>query len=194
MEAYLGRESTALATSCSRVRPLPPPPTPELSGVSCAALYLAQPPIGAAGVKTQPESEIFRGSPGSTRKPIKKRIRQYPRTKVSLPVIVFPRRQPIRGKTVDLSLTGALILLPELPDLTCPVELFIEIPNMYVVPVVAAIVRFHLLPVGDGSRHRYGLAVHFSNISDEDRRALSCVLARRPLTTVSRIRSMPTLE
>jgi c-di-GMP-binding flagellar brake protein YcgR len=127
-------------------------------------------------MKTQPESEIFRGSPASTRKPIKKRIRQHPRTKVSLPVIVFPRRQPIRGKTVDLSLTGAFILLPELPDLTYPVELFIEIPNMYVVSVVAAIVRFHLRPVDGGSRHRYGLAFHFSNISDEDRRALSCVL------------------
>jgi hypothetical protein len=162
---------------------------------SVARLFtLLNPSTGAAGMKTQPEWEIFRGSLGATRKPIRKRFRQYPRTKVSLPVIVFPRRQPIRGKTVDLSLTGASILLPELPDLTCPVELFIEIPNMYVVPVVAAIVRFHLRPVGDESCHHYGLAVHFSNISDEDRRALSCVLARRQLRTISRIRSIPTLE
>jgi hypothetical protein len=138
-------------------------------------------------MKTQLESEKSRGSPGSTRKPIKKRIRQCPRTKVSLPVTLFRRRQPIRGKAVDLSLTGAFILLPELPDLTCPVELFTEIPNMYVVPVVAAIVRFHLRPVGEGPCRQYGLAVHFSNISDEHRRTLSCVLARRHLSTVSRI-------
>jgi len=146
---------------------------------SVARLFaLLNPSIGAASMKTQPESERSRGSPGAMRKPIKKRIRQYPRTKVSLPVIVSPRGQQIKGRIIDLSLTGALILLPELPDLTCPVELFIEVPNMYVVFVIAAIVRFEVRPVGDRSYHHYGLAVHFSNISDEDRQTLSCVLAR----------------
>jgi PilZ domain len=110
----------------------------------------------AAGMKTQLDWERSRGSLRSARKPLKKRVRQYPRTKVSLPVTVFPRRQLLRRKTVDLSLTGAFILLPELSDLTCPVELFIEIPNMYVVPVVAAIVRFHFRPVGDGFCQYYG--------------------------------------
>jgi len=144
-------------------------------------------------MKTQPESERSRYSPGAMRRPIKKRIRQYPRTKVSLPVIVSPRGQQLKGKIIDLSLTGALIVLPELPDLTSPVELFIEIPNMYVVFVIAAIVRFDVRPVGDGSCHYYGLAVHFSNISDEDRRTLSYLLARLQFTTASRIRSIPTL-
>ena len=144
-------------------------------------------------MKTQPESERSRRSLGSMRKPIDKRTRQHPRTKASLPVTVFHRGKQTKGETVDLSLTGAFILLSELPDLTHPVELFIEIPNTYVVPVIAAVVRFHVRPVGEGSCHHYGLAVHFSNISDEDRRTLAWVLARRQVTTVSRIGSTPTL-
>ncbi len=148
---------------------------------SLARLFmLLNPSIGAAGMKSQPESERSGGSPGSTRKPIKKRIRQYPRTKVSVPVTAFPRGQPIKGRIIDLSLTGAFILLPELLDLTCPVELLIGIPNMYVLFVIAAIVRFDVRPVGDGSCNHYGLGVHFSNISNEDRRALSCVLDSSP--------------
>jgi c-di-GMP-binding flagellar brake protein YcgR len=139
---------------------------------------LFDPSIGAVGMKSQPESERSRGSPGCTKKPIKKRTRQYPRTKVFMPVVIFPRGQQIKGRIIDLSLTGAFILIPELLDLTCPVELLIEIPNMYVLFVIAAIVRLDVRPVGDGCCHRYGLGVHFSNISDEDRRALSSVLVR----------------
>jgi hypothetical protein len=95
-----------------------------------------------------------------------------------LPVIVSTRRGQIPGRIINVSLTGAFILLGELPDLTGQVELFIEIPRLQVLVVIAAIVRFDIRPTGDGTRHHYGLAVRFSNISDEDRVLLSSTFLR----------------
>jgi hypothetical protein len=69
----------------------------------------------------------------------------------------------------DLSRTGAFILVPKLPDLTSPVQLFIDIPDSHVILVIAEIVRFDIRPQQAGSSHHYGLGVHFTNISDEDR-------------------------
>jgi hypothetical protein len=114
----------------------------------------------------------------SVRKPPGKRSRQHPRTAVSLPVIVCTPRGQIQGRIINLSLTGAFILLAELPDLTHQVELFIEIPRLQVLVVIAVIVRFDIRPFGDGARHHYGLAVRFSNISDEDRLLLSSTFFR----------------
>jgi len=114
----------------------------------------------------------------SVKKPPGKRSRQHPRTEVSLPVIVCTPRGQIQGRIINLSLTGAFILLGELPDLTRQVELFIEIPRLQVLVVIAVIVRFDLRPTGDGTRHHYGLAVRFSNISDDDRVLLSSTFLR----------------
>ncbi|HVO85230.1 MAG TPA: PilZ domain-containing protein [Syntrophobacteria bacterium] len=106
-------------------------------------------------------------------KPPGRRSRQHPRAEVSLPVIVCTPRGQIQGRIINLSLTGAFILLGELPDLTSQVELFIEIPRLQVLVVIAAIVRFDIRPSGDGARHHFGLAVRFSNIADDDRVLLS---------------------
>jgi hypothetical protein len=95
-----------------------------------------------------------------------------------LPVIVCTPRGQIQGRIVNLSLTGAFILVGELPDLTRQVELFIEIPRLQVLVVIAVIVRFDIRPTGDGTRHHFGLAVRFSNISDDDRILLSSTFLR----------------
>ena len=109
----------------------------------------------------------------SVRKSPGKRSRQHPRAEVSLPVIVCTPRGQIQGRIINLSLTGAFILLGELPDLTRQVELFIEIPRLQVLVVIAVIVRFDIRLTGDGIRHHFGLAVRFANISDDDRVLLS---------------------
>jgi hypothetical protein len=114
----------------------------------------------------------------SVKKTPGKRSRRHPRTEVSLPVIVCTPRGQIQGKIINLSLTGALILLVELPDLTRQVELFIEIPRLQVLVVIAVVVRFDIRPTGDGARHQYGLAVRFANISDEDQVLLASTFVR----------------
>jgi len=117
--------------------------------------------------------------------------RKHPRMKVSVPAMVFSRGEELTGKIVDLSLTGALILLPKLPDLTRRLEFYIKIPNMHVIFVIGSIVRFDILPVNDGSAHLYGLAIHFSNVSDEDLLSLSCLLKRSLMASAPGITSLP---
>lgn len=114
----------------------------------------------------------------SVKKTPARRPRQHPRTEVSLPVIVCTPRGQIQGRIIDLSFTGAFILLSELPDLTRQVELFIEIPKLQVLVLIAVVVRFDLRSTGDVTRHQWGLAVRFSNISDEDRVLLSSTFLR----------------
>ncbi len=103
------------------------------------------------------------------REPIKKESRQSPRTQVFVPVLVCTAKEEIQGKMIDLSLTGAFILVPKLPDLTNPVRLFIDIPHSYEILAIAEIARFDIRPNKDGSSYHYGIAVQFTNISDEDR-------------------------
>jgi len=103
------------------------------------------------------------------RQPIAKKTRQNPRIEVFVPVLVCTPKEEIKGKMTDLSFTGAFILVPKLPDLTSPVHLFIDIPNSHAILAIAEIVRFDIRPNKDGSSYHYGLGVHFTNISDEDR-------------------------
>jgi hypothetical protein len=130
-----------------------------------------------------PKSQTGSRSLYAMKKLITTPSRRYPRMKVSVPVRVFSRGEESEGKIVDLSSTGAFILMSKLPDLTRRLELYIKIPNMHVVFVIGAIVRFDVRPVGNGSAHHYGLGVHFSSISDEDRLSLSCLLKRSLLTS-----------
>jgi hypothetical protein len=104
-----------------------------------------------------------------TRKRIATKTRQNPRVEVFVPVLVCTPKEEIKGKMTDLSFTGAFILVPKLPDLTSSVQLFIDIPNSHAILAIAEIVRFDIRPTKDGSSYHYGLGVHFTNISDEDR-------------------------
>jgi PilZ domain len=140
---------------------------------------------------TYSKSETESASLHAGRRLTTKTFRKHPRMKVSAPVMVFSRGEELKGRIVDLSLTGAFIVLPKLPDLTRRLEFYIKIPNMHVIFVVGAIVRLDVLPASDGSAHLYGLAVHFSNISDEDRLSLSCLLKRSLLTSAPGIMSVP---
>ena len=103
------------------------------------------------------------------RERIAKKTRQSPRIEVFVPVLVCTPKEEIKGKMTDLSFTGAFILVPKLPDLTSPVQLFIDIPNAHAILAIAEIVRFDIRPNKDGSSYHYGLGVRFTNISDEDR-------------------------
>jgi len=98
-----------------------------------------------------------------------RRGRQFPRVKVSVPVTVVARMDEIKGSIVDLSLSGAFILLPELPDTSRPLRLIIDLPGSHILVLTAEGVRFEICPGDDGGRHLYGLAVRFLSLSSEDR-------------------------
>lgn len=94
--------------------------------------------------------------------------RHHPRVRVSLPVTLVSGLDEIKGEIVDLSLTGAFMVIPELPDHIRPFKLIIDLPDGHVLILTAELVRFDLRPTGDGSSHFYGVAVRFINVSDED--------------------------
>jgi len=98
--------------------------------------------------------------------------RQYPRNKLSVPAIVGSGEDVIKGHIVDLSLSGVFMLLPELPDLTQPVTLTIDLPGFPPLVSSAELVRFDIRPEGDGSSHQYGLAVRCLSLSSEHRLVL----------------------
>ena len=103
------------------------------------------------------------------RKQILQKTRQSPRSEVFIPVIVCTPKEEIKGKITNLSFTGAFILVAKLPDLTNPVQLFIDIPNSHAILAIAEIVRFDIRPNKAGASYDYGLGFHFTNISGEDR-------------------------
>ena len=98
-----------------------------------------------------------------------RKSRKYPRSKLSAPVIVKRGKHVIKGHIVDLSLSGAFLLLPELPDPTQSVQLTIDLTGFPPLVLGAELVRFEIRPEGDGSSHQYGLAVRFLSLSSEDR-------------------------
>lgn len=119
-------------------------------------------------MRTMSKSETGSKATGFLKKPIRKNTRKYPRVEVSLPVLVCAARENIKATITNLSGSGAFILLPECPDLTEPLELFLEIPRTHVTVVTARIVRFDLRPIGDDCRNQLGVAVRFTHISNED--------------------------
>jgi hypothetical protein len=137
------------------------------------------------------KSETESASLHAPKRLITKSTRKHPRMKLSVPVVVFSRGEEVTGRIVDLSSTGAFILLPKLPDLTRRLEFYIKIPHMRVIFVIGAIARFDVLPVDDGSAHLYGLAVHFSNISEKDRLSLSYLVKRSLMNSALGIISLP---
>jgi PilZ domain len=95
-----------------------------------------------------------------------------------LPAVVSTPRKNIKGRIINISLGGAFLLLPELPDLTRPAALIIELPEKQVMVVTAQVVRFDLRPIGDGPYHQFGVAVRFETISPGDRLLISKTLLR----------------
>jgi hypothetical protein len=153
---------------------------------------LLHPSIGGAPlVGPYSKSETESASLHAPKRLITKSTRKHPRMKLSVPVVVFSRGEEVTGRIVDLSSTGAFILLPKLPDLTRRLEFYIKIPHMRVIFVIGAIARFDVLPVDDGSAHLYGLAVHFSNISEKDRLSLSYLVKRSLMNSALGIISLP---
>jgi hypothetical protein len=104
--------------------------------------------------------------------------RRYQRGEVSLPVAVSTPHADIRGRVTNNSLGGAFLLLPELPDLTRPAALIIELPGKQVIVVTKKVVRFEMRPVGDGSYHEFGATVRFETIAPADRLLISKTLLR----------------
>jgi hypothetical protein len=99
---------------------------------------------------------------------VRENSRHHPRVKVSLPVTLVSGLDEIKGEIVDLSLTGAFMAVPELPDHTRPFKAIIDLPDGRVLILTAELVRFDLRPTGDNSSHFYGVAVRFMNVSEED--------------------------
>jgi hypothetical protein len=95
-----------------------------------------------------------------------------------LPAVVSTPRNDIEGRIISISLGGAFLLLPELPDVTRLVAVIMELPEKQVVVVNAEVARFDMRPVGDGPYHQFGVAVRFETISPGDRLLLSKTLLR----------------
>lgn len=119
-----------------------------------------------------------RSSPRTATSARRQNTRRYQRVEVSLPVAVSTPRKDIRGRIINISLGGAFLLLPELPDFTRPAALIIELPEKQVMVVTAQVVRFDMRPVGDGPYHQFGVAVRFETISPGDRLLISNSLLR----------------
>jgi hypothetical protein len=58
---------------------------------------------------------------------IRQDTRQHPRFEISVPVTLIAGLDEIHGEVLDLSVSGAFILLPELPDPTRPFRLIIDL-------------------------------------------------------------------
>jgi hypothetical protein len=71
----------------------------------------------------------------------------------------------VHGEIVDLSVSGALILLPELLDRTSPFRVIIDLPDGQPLILSAEVVRFDIRPADDKVSHLYGVAVRFVNFS-----------------------------
>ncbi len=99
---------------------------------------------------------------------VRQNSRQYRRAKVSLPVTLLRGLDEIKGEIVDLSMTGAFMVIPELPDHTRPFKVIIDLPDGDALILTAELVRFDLRPTADGSSHFYGVAVRFINVSEAD--------------------------
>jgi len=95
-----------------------------------------------------------------------------------LPVVVSTPRKDIKGRIINISLGGAFLLLPELPDFDRPAALIIELPEKQVMVVTAQFVRFDMRPIGDGPYHQFGAAVRFETIAPGDRLLISTTLLR----------------
>ena len=93
--------------------------------------------------------------------------RQHPRIEVSVPVTLVAGLDEIHGEIVDLSVSGAFILLPQLPDPTRPFRLIIDLADRPPLILAAEIVRFDIRPADDHAPHLSGVAVRFVNVSDE---------------------------
>jgi len=119
-----------------------------------------------------------RSSPRPATSVRRQNTRRYQRVEVSLPVAVSTPRKDIRGRIINISLGGAFLLLPELPDFTRPVALIIELSEKQVMVVTAQAVRFDMRPIGDGPYHQFGVAVRFETISPGDRLLISKTLLR----------------
>jgi c-di-GMP-binding flagellar brake protein YcgR len=123
-----------------------------------------------------------RTAPSSSPRPAtsarRQNTRRYQRVEVSLPVAVSTPRKDIRGRVINISLGGAFLLLPELPDFTRLAALIIELPEKQVIVVTAKVVRFDMRPIGDGPYHQFGVAVRFETITPGDRLLISKTLLR----------------
>ena len=115
--------------------------------------------------------ELF--SNGVGKKSMGKENRDYSRVEVSWPASILSVQGSIDGQVRNISLAGALILLGELPDLTRPLELVIEIPEHNCsLLATAEMVRLDVYD-GDNRGPVYALGVRFLDIPEEDLRFLS---------------------
>jgi hypothetical protein len=99
---------------------------------------------------------------------VRENSRQHLRKEVSLPATLVMGLDEVHGEIVDLSVGGALLLLPELPDPTRTFRLIIDLPNENPLILTTEIVRFDIRPADDRAPHLYGVAVRFINISESD--------------------------
>jgi len=108
----------------------------------------------------------------STRGLLKEENREYSRVEGLWPVSIDTALGPIHGEVKNISLTGALILAPDVPGPNQSFKLAIDIPEYdYAILATAQMVRleFHN---SDDHGDLYGVAVRLLEMSEEDRQFL----------------------
>ncbi len=102
-----------------------------------------------------------------------KKAREYARAKVSWPLSILTMQGPLEGEVRDISLTGALIYCPGLPDPDRPIPMAIEIPEQhYYIFATGEMVRLDI-ENGESDHPSFLLGVRFAEISEDDLSFLS---------------------
>jgi len=101
--------------------------------------------------------------------------RRHPRVAVDWPVVVMTPKGAIKGKTVNISVSGlALLLFSEMPDVGDEFQITIKPSEEHEMPVICDKIWSDLVNL-DGS-FRSGVGVQFTKISSRDRQIIATLV------------------
>ncbi len=119
------------------------------------------------------EDTDSRSIPPLSNLPSGEKKRRYTRIKVSWPAMILTSHGPVEGEVRDISLTGALLSIRELPNPNGDLRLAIEIPEFhYNLLATAEMIRLDIQH-GGKDLPAYLLGVRFGEISRRDLEFLS---------------------
>ena len=108
---------------------------------------------------------------------MKKSEREYSRVEVRWPVTILKGKQMLVGEIKNISIGGALILCEELPSPEEPIEISIELSDLFYVSAIVENVRFNV-DDSHGNSITYELAVRFTDMTWDNRRILYNAIER----------------
>jgi hypothetical protein len=102
--------------------------------------------------------------------------RRDPRIPVSMPVVLMTSKGTIKGKTVNLSVSGlGLLLLPETREIDDEFQITLKLSDDHIMPLTCEKIWSDKI-IFDGSFH-IGIGVRFTKISSKNRQILASKVA-----------------